>query len=108
MVELLYMWENCLDGQYQDVAQISCLEPLFARVVTVVAALAGIIFFIMLIVGGFRYLFSAGDPKKAEAAKGTLTAAFLGLILIVSAFVILRLLSSFTGLDLTTFQIFTF
>ncbi len=99
------MWGNCLAGPELDVAQISCLEPLFARVVTIIASLAGVVFFIMLIVGGFRYLLSGGDPKQAEAAKGTLTAAFLGLVLIVSSFIILRLLSSFTGLNLTQFII---
>ncbi len=99
------MWGDCLTGPDQDVAQISCLEPLFERVVTIIASLAGIIFFIMLIVGGFRYLFSAGDPKQAEAARGTLTAGFLGLVLIVASYIILRVLSSFTGLDLTKFVI---
>lgn len=89
------------------VAQLSCLEPIFARIVTIVASLAGIVFFIMLVVGGFRYLFSGGDPKAAEGAKGTLTAAFLGLALIVAAYIILRLISSFTGIDVTIFRIFT-
>ncbi|HCM37399.1 MAG: hypothetical protein UV61_C0007G0002 [Candidatus Gottesmanbacteria bacterium GW2011_GWB1_43_11] len=94
---------------FLDVAQISCLEPLFGRVVSIVAALAGIIFFVMLIVGGFRYLFSAGNPKATEAAKGTITAAFLGIFLIVGAYLILRLIAVFTGItSLTTFQIFQF
>lgn len=90
----------------EGAATIQCLESLFGRIVGVVASLAGFIFFIMVIVGGFRYLFSAGDPKKVEAAKGTLTAAFLGIFLIVGSYVFLRLLESFTGLKLTVFQIF--
>lgn len=91
-----------------DVAQIKCLEPLFASVVSVVTSLAGILFFIMLLIGGFRYLLAGGDPKKIESAKGTLTAAILGLILIVSSYLILRLIEAFTGLDLTTFKVVTF
>lgn len=90
----------------QGVAQISCLEPLFERLVTLAASLAGIIFLIMLIVGGFKYLFASGDPKKTEAAKGTLTAAFLGVILIVTSYIVLVLIKYFTGIDVTIFKIF--
>lgn len=101
--------DPCLGtGDAAGVAQLSCLEPLFARIVSLVASFAGIIFFIMLLVGGFRYLFSGGDAKAAEAAKGTLTAAFLGLVLIVASYIILRVIGSFTGLDLTIFKITNF
>lgn len=93
----------------QGVAQITCLEPLFQRIVSLVATFAGVIFFIMLVVGGFRYLLSAGDAKKTEAAKGTLTAAFLGLVLIVAAYLLIYIVARFTGLkDLTTFRILQF
>lgn len=95
---------NCLSPE--GVAQIGCITSLFGRIVNLVAAFAGVVFFIMLLVGGFRYLFSAGDAKQTEAAKGTLTAALLGLILIVASYVILRLIASFTGLqNLTIFNL---
>lgn len=96
------------DCLYQEnVAKITCLQSVFANIITVVASLAAITLFIMLIVGGLRYLFSGGNPKATEAAKGTLTTAVLGLVLIVSAFVIMKLLSSFTGIDLTKFVVET-
>ncbi|MEK7165420.1 MAG: hypothetical protein AAB874_01255 [Patescibacteria group bacterium] len=92
-----------------EVAQIKCLEPLFERFILVVASLAGFVFLAMLLVGGFRYLFSGGNAKAAEAAKGTMTAAFLGMVLLVSAFIILNIIASFTGLEtLKTFRIVTF
>ena|SRR3989344_4343573 len=96
---------ECLGGPDSDIAQLQCFEPLFERLITLVTSLAGMVFFVMLVVGGLKYMFSGGDPKKAEAAKGTLTAAFLGLVLIVSAYLILVLIGSFTGLDLTVFKI---
>ncbi len=88
-----------------DVAKITDLEFYFERIITIITALAGILFFIMLIVGGIKYLFSGGNPKTLESARGTLTAAILGLILIIGAYLILLLLSNFTGLDLTIFTI---
>lgn len=88
---------SCFFGT--EAASIRCLEPIFEQVVGVLASLAGIVFFIMLLVGGFRYLFSGGNAKATEAAKGTLTAAFLGLALIVASYIFIRLLAVFTGIE---------
>jgi hypothetical protein len=99
------MGADCL---VNGVPQICYFEKIFANIVGAVGALAGIVFLIMLITGGFRYMTSGGNPKGAEAAKGTITAAFIGVILVVASFIILRLLSVFTGFDLTTFQIVHF
>ena len=95
---------SCLSPE--GVAMIGCLESLFGRLISLAASFAGILFLIMLLIGGFRYLFSGGDAKKTEGATGTLTAAILGLVLVVSAYLILLLISNFTGLpDLLKFQI---
>lgn len=90
----------------EGVPQITCLEPLFERFISLAASLAGVIFFVMLVIGGLRYLFSGGNPKALEAAKGTIMMAFLGLTLLVASYVILTLVSTFAGLpQLLNFQI---
>lgn len=104
-------WGDCVKGGSGglDVGAptIGCLAPLFQNVVTAVMALVGIGLFIMLIVSGFTFLTSAGDPKKLEMAKATLSNAILGLVLVVVAVFILRLIGAFTGIGdiLTTFKI---
>lgn len=90
-----------------DVAQISCLEPLFANVVNALIALAGVGLFVMLVVGGFNFMFSGGDQKKLDAARGTITSAIIGLVVIAVAYLILILIRAITGVDLTKFQINT-
>lgn len=90
-------WGGCLfEG---DVAQIGCIVPLFARLISVASFLAAMIFFVMLIVGGFRYLFSGGNAKATDAARGTLTAGILGMVLIISAYLILLVIARFTGVE---------
>lgn len=88
-----------------NVATIRCLEPLFKSVVAAIVSLAGVALFIMLLIGGFNFLFSGGDQKKLEAARGTITNAVIGLVVIVSAYLILRTVSVFTGVDVTQFNI---
>mgnify|MGYP001593940068 CR=1 FL=1 len=91
--------------QYGDVATIQSLETLFVNLVKVVVALSGVALFVMLIVGGFTFLFSGGDNKQLEQARGTVTNAIIGLVVIVSAYLILRVIQVFTGVDVTKFSI---
>lgn len=89
-----------------DVATIQSFETLFSNVVQVIVLLAGMVLFIMFVVSGFTFLFSGGDPKKLEQARGTLTNAIVGLVVIVAAYLLLRLIAVFTGVGgITTFSI---
>ncbi len=87
-------------------AVIGGFEGLFANVLNAVLGLAGIVLFIMLIIGGFKYITSGGDPKAAAAARMTLTHAIMGIVLVASAYLILVIIQEFTGADLTTFRVY--
>jgi len=81
------------------VATIQGLECIFQNVLTVITVLAGLAVFIMLLIGGIKYLTSGGDQKAMEQAKNTMTFAILGLVLIIAAYLILNFLSVFTGIS---------
>jgi hypothetical protein len=87
------------------VATIQGFERVFANVVSVALGLAGIVLFVMLIVGGLKYITSAGNPKNAAAASSTITSALLGIVLVALAFLFLQIISAFTGLNLTIFRV---
>lgn len=87
-------------------ATISDLTIVFQRVVSVALGLAGITLFVMLIVGGFKYITSGGDPKAVDTAKKTLTYAIAGLIIILVSYLILVLIRTITGVDVTKFTIY--
>ncbi|HSX58451.1 MAG TPA: pilin [Candidatus Saccharimonadales bacterium] len=70
------------------------INGIIASLVQLVYAVAGIVFFFMFIYGGLRYLLAGGDEKATMAARGTLTNAFIGLVIVVAAFVITQLLFS--------------
>lgn len=88
-----------------DPAQLSDLDFIFENVVSALLALGGIVLFLMLLSGGFKYLTSGGDPKATEGAKNTLTYAIGGLVLLAGSYLILRIISDFTGADVTNFSI---
>ena len=88
-----------------DVATLQGLECLFGNVLQVIVGLAGIIFFVMFINGGFQYLFSSSDQKKVAAASNTLTMAIMGLVGVVASYLILKLIQTITGANVTNFII---
>lgn len=59
-----------------------------------ILAVAGLIFFFMLIIGGLRWILSGGDKGSTEQARGQITAALIGLIIVFSAWAIARLISA--------------
>lgn len=95
----------CVGGTDQDVATIQGFECLLANILTVFIAVVGLSAFVMIIVAAFRYLLSGGNTKSTEQARSTITWAVIGIVVLLSAFIILNLLTAFTGVDLTQFKI---
>ena len=88
-----------------NIAQLRYFECLFGRGISVILAIAGIAFFIVLVLGGFKYLTSGGDPKAIDSAKKTLTYGIGGMIVLALAFLFLRFIEVFTGAVVTNFVI---
>jgi len=59
-----------------------------------------IIFFIMLLSGGIRWIASGGDKTRLEGARGQITHALIGLVILLSAFAIIKLIGTLFGVDL--------
>ncbi len=84
------------------VANFGCL---FQKIVGYALGFAGIVLFILLIIGGFKFITSGGDPKAVEGAKRTLTSAITGLVIILISYLVLVLIYKITGVDVTGFNI---
>jgi hypothetical protein len=76
----------------------------FGDVVSVVVrnafVLAGLISFVLVILGGFNIIVSAGNTKKAESGKNAVTGAVIGLLVVVGSFWIIQIISRLTGIPL--------
>ena len=60
-----------------------------ANIVTDITVATAYLVIGFVIYGGYRYIFSGGDPAKVAAGKKTLTQAFLGLAIVLSANIIM-------------------
>jgi hypothetical protein len=84
------------------VATIQGIQCLLGNVMTIAIPAIGFIAFVILIVAGFRFLLSGGNSKGKETARNSVTYAVIGLVVALSAFIILNLISAFTGIDSIT------
>lgn len=88
-----------------EVPTFKCLEVVFSNILVVAVSLAVLALFVMMLVGGFKFLTAGGDPKAASSAKLTLTYAIIGIALMAGAYLIFKLIEFFTGVKVTIFQI---
>lgn len=73
------------------------LADLLGAVLTAVTYGAGILLFIYLVIGGFKYMSAGGDDKAIQSAKKILTNAVIGLIIIVAAWFIVAIAQTVLG-----------
>lgn len=67
-----------------------------------VLIISGIVFLIMLISAGYQLIIAGQvDPQKWEKTRQTLTNAVIGLIIIVIAYWIVRIIQTVTGVNIT-------
>ncbi len=93
---------RCVDG---DVATLQGFECLFQNLLSVITTLAGIAFGIMIVIGGFKLIFSGGDKQQTQGAQRVITAAVIGLAFMIVAWFILLIIQTFTGIQVTQFTI---
>ena len=64
------------------------------KIINIALGVAGLVAVLFLIIGGFRYINSAGNEETAEQAKKIITNAIIGIVVIILSFVIVRVISN--------------
>lgn len=80
--------------------ELNTIGDIINALIPYIFALAGIILLFLLIWGGFGYLTSGGDPKKVESARGKLTHAIVGFIIIFVAYWLVQILETIFGIQI--------
>lgn len=75
-------------------AGVSNVESFIKSVITLLAGLAGLVATGFLVVGGFSYITSSGNPEHLDRAKRTIMFSMLGLAITIGAFVISNIVTS--------------
>jgi heme/copper-type cytochrome/quinol oxidase subunit 2 len=76
------------------------VNSLLKTILNIISWVAGIIVIIMIIISGIKFATSGGSSEKVSSAKGTLTYALVGMVIVILAQVIVRfVLKSVAGED---------
>ena len=79
---------NCASNNTQ--ANLTGSDGILTNVVNILIVAAAIASVIMIVIGGFRYIFSQGQDTNTKAAKDTILYAVVGLVVSILAFAIVN------------------
>ena len=84
-----------LPGGFNVTGPVSCKFADFGSVISAflgpILVIAGFVTVIIIIISGIQFVTSGGNPEAAAAARGRLTFAIIGFVIIVLAFAILQI-----------------
>ena len=93
--------QNLDAGYLQNVANTGAvvhseeqLPEIIGSIIKVIIGLLGIIFLVLTIYAGIIWMTAAGDAKKVDKAKGILSTAVIGLVIILCSFAITEFIIS--------------
>ncbi len=75
-------------------AKFTNLASVVSNAIPFIFPIAGVLLLLYLVWGGFDILTSMGDAKKVEAAKGKVTNAIIGFLIIFFAYWIVQILDN--------------
>jgi len=78
------------DVKIKSCADETCLSESIKAVGNWLLGIAGLVAVVFLVIGGIRYIVSAGNPTQTEGAKKTIIYALVGLAVIVLALVLVN------------------
>lgn len=75
------------------------IGSIVAAALKLALVIAAVVFFFILVIGGVRWILSGGDKAHTEAARGQITAALVGLVIVFAAWAITQLIGTFFGVE---------
>ena len=81
------------------------LGTIISAVISLLLIVAAILFFFMLVIGGIRWIMSGGDKGATESARGQVTAALVGLVIVFAAWAIATFVGSLFNINIFGGQI---
>ena len=78
------------------------LGEIFNALLALAFFVAGLAFFITLLIGGIQWITAGGDPKALDSARRRITNALVGLIIVVAAYAIALILEAVLGIRIVS------
>lgn len=94
-----------LSDTLQNMTGVEYLQSFIPSLVGLVLVIGSIVFFFVFIIGAIQWMVSGGDKAAVEQARGKVTNALVGLVILFSAFAIVLAVEAFFDVDILTIDI---
>ena len=74
-------------------------------VIALLLIAGSLVFFFIFIMGAIQWIASGGDKQALEGARGRVTSALIGLVILFSTFAIIKLIEYFFGVSILALDI---
>lgn len=78
---------------------------LLSAAITLMFTVGAVVFLGIIMLGGIQWITSGGDKTSVEAARGRVTSAVIGLVILLSVFAIVIAVEYFFSVNLTSFNL---
>lgn len=95
--------EVCGPANFMGGASDVTIGLIISSILKLLMPLAGILLFIYLVMGGYDFLLSMGNPEKIKSAKGKITNALIGFFLLIFSYLLVRLIAKILNLGVGLF-----
>src|SRR3990167_7599152 len=79
---------------------INDIVGIIRAVIQFILVVAFVLAFIMLLIGGIRWITAGGDEKGVAGARNMITAALIGLVIVLVAYAIILLVETFFNVNI--------
>jgi hypothetical protein len=84
---------------------VEFFNDLLPRLIGLSFVIGIVIFLFFMILGAIQWIISGGDKAALEGAKGKITNALIGIVILFSVFAILKIVEDFFGIDILSLEL---
>jgi Zn-dependent protease len=78
----------------------SFIQKAIPAAISLAFLIGAIVFFFMLLMGGISWISSGGDKQKLEEARGRVSNAIIGLVILFATFAVIKIIGAFFHIDI--------
>ncbi len=92
-------------GNLSNCDSVFFFSQLIQGLIGLAFVVGSVLFFFMLLIGAIQWITSGGDKGAVEAARGRVTQALIGIVVLFSVFAIIKLIEGFFGINILLIDI---
>ena len=94
-----------LGPSLQSTTGVEFIQDLIPRMVGLAFLVGVLIFFFIMVTGAIQWITSGGDKAGIESARGKITNAIVGVVILLSLFALLKVIEDFFGINILALDI---